>query len=89
MKKTFEYIPVGVCSRKMIVEVENDTITKVEIIGGCPGNTVGLSKLCEGRKVDDVLSLLKGIPCGMRGTSCPDQLATALEKMKQEQKVNV
>jgi uncharacterized protein (TIGR03905 family) len=84
MKKSIEFTPTGVCSNKMKIEINNDIVTKVEIIGGCPGNTIGVSKLCEGRKVDEVIDLLKGVPCGMRGTSCPDQLAKALEKAKNE-----
>ncbi len=78
----YRYKPQGVCSMEMIIEVEEDTVKKVKIIGGCAGNTVGVSKLAEGRKVDEVISLLKGIPCGMKGTSCPDQLARALEEIK-------
>ena len=56
---------------------------KVQIIGGCPGNTLGVSKLCLGRSVDEVISLLEGVRCGMRSTSCPDQLAKALKKLKE------
>ena len=59
-------------------------IKSVKIIGGCPGNTVGLSKLLEGQNIDDVIKKLKGIPCGYKGTSCPDQIAKALEKYKKE-----
>ena len=81
--KSISYTPTGVCSKKMNIEIEGDTITKVEIIGGCPGNTLGVSKLCIGRKIDDVIKELKGIPCGFRETSCPDQLSIALEKLKE------
>lgn len=79
----YRYRPQGVCSSEMIIELEGDTIKKVQIVNGCPGNTVGVSKLVEGRKIDEVIKLLKGIPCGMRRTSCPDQLATALEEIKE------
>lgn len=82
----FEYIPEGVCSGKMIFEIENNIIKKLQIIGGCPGNTVGVSKLVVGRTVAEVIEMLKGIPCGMRGTSCPDQVARALEKYKKNQR---
>lgn len=82
--KSVEFNPVGVCSKKMVVECDdNEIITKVQIIGGCPGNTLGVSKLCLGRSVDEVISLLEGVRCGMRSTSCPDQLAKALKKLKE------
>ncbi len=84
----YEYKPEGVCSKQFIIELDdkNETIVSVKIIGGCPGNTVGVSKLCEGKKVDEVIKLLKGIPCGFRDTSCPDQLARALEQIKENNK---
>ena len=78
------YEPEGVCSHKIIFDIENNIIKSVKIIGGCPGNTVGLSKLLEGQNIDDVIKKLKGIPCGYKGTSCPDQIAKALEKYKKE-----
>lgn len=80
----YRYRPQGVCSSEMLIDVEGDTIKKVRIIGGCAGNTVGVSKLVEGRKIDEVIKLLKGIPCGPRKTSCPDQLAIALEEIKRK-----
>lgn len=79
MERRFEYKTSGVCSSKIIIEIdEEDVIKKVEFVGGCAGNTKGVSKLCVGRKADEVIELLEGIPCGFRGTSCPDQLAKAL-----------
>ena len=78
----YRYRPQGVCSSEMIIEVDGDIIKKVKIVNGCAGNTAGVSKLVEGRKIDEVIKLLKGIPCGGRGTSCPDQLAKALEQIK-------
>ena len=82
--KSIEFNPVGVCSKKMIVECDNnEIITNVQIIGGCPGNTLGVSKLCLGKSVDEVISLLEGVRCGARSTSCPDQLAKALKKLKE------
>ena len=78
------YNPKGVCSKVMKIDVENDVIKNVEIIGGCPGNTVGVSRLIENRTVDEVIEMLKGIPCGIKGTSCPDQVAKALEQYKKE-----
>ena len=76
------YTPQGVCSMQMIFEIDNGIIKKLKIIGGCPGNTVGVSRLVEGRTVDEVIEMLKGIPCGKRQTSCPDQVAKALEQYK-------
>ena len=64
--------------------IKNNIIKKLKIIGGCPGNTVGVSKLVEGRNIDEVIKMLKGIPCGIKGTSCPDQVARALEEYKKE-----
>ena len=78
----YKYEPEGVCSYEMIIEVDGDTIKKVTIEGGCAGNTVGVSRLVEGMKIDEAIRRLKGIPCGMRKTSCPDQLARALEEIK-------
>ena len=80
----YVYIPEGVCSQKMIFSIENNIIKSLKILGGCAGNTVGLSKMLEGQNIDDVIKRLKGIPCGFRGTSCPDQIARALEKFKKE-----
>ena len=65
----------------MNIVIENGIIKDIEIIGGCPGNTLGVSKLCVDRKVEDVIELLSGIDCRGRGTSCPDQLAKALEEI--------
>ena len=78
----YRYIPQGVCSMQMIFEIDNGIIKKLKIIGGCPGNTVGVSRLVEGRTVDEVIEMLKGIPCGKRQTSCPDQVAKALNEFK-------
>lgn len=78
----YKYKPQGVCSYGMTIEVEEDTIKKVVIEGGCAGNTIGISRLVEGMKIDEAIKRLKGIPCGAKGTSCPDQLAKALEELK-------
>ena len=80
----YTYKPEGVCSYKMIIEVEEDTIKKVTIEGGCAGNTVGVSRLVEGMKIEEAIKRLKGIPCGMRGTSCPDQVSKALQEYKEK-----
>ncbi len=78
MKHT--YIPRGVCSRMIEVEIEDDIIVSCKFLGGCSGNTQGVSKLVVGMDANDAIEKLKGIDCGGRGTSCPDQLASALEE---------
>lgn len=79
MKYTYE--PRGVCSREINFEVENGIVTKLKVIGGCNGNLQGISKLVEGMKVEEVIKKLKGIDCKGKGTSCPDQIAKALEEI--------
>ena len=82
--KVFDYQTKGVCSRGIHIEVNDDNVvTTVRFTGGCSGNTQGVARLAEGRSVDDVIGILKGIRCGMKTTSCPDQLACALEEFKQ------
>ena len=73
------YQTQGTCSVGIEYEVENGVVTACRFIGGCPGNTQGVAKLVIGRKVEDVVAMLKGIQC-QGGTSCPDQLARALER---------
>lgn len=75
-----KYKPKGVCSSEITFNVENGIVTEVKFESGCEGNLQGLSKLIEGMPADLVISKLKGIDCDGRGTSCPDQLAKALEK---------
>ena len=75
---TFEYTPRGVCSRKMIVEIEDGKLVDVKIVGGCNGNLQGISALVKGMPVSEVIDRLEGINCGMKGTSCPDQLEKAI-----------
>ena len=79
------YQTSGTCSMAIEFEVEDDKIKSCEFYGGCPGNTQGVARLVTGRNIDDVISMLEGIPCGKRTTSCPDQLAKALKVYKQEQ----
>lgn len=81
----YRYEPEGVCSREMIINMDGDIIKSVEIVGGCPGNTVGVSHLVKGMNINEAISKLKGIPCRDKGTSCPDQLARALEKIKNKE----
>ena len=77
------YQTKGVCSTSIHIEVEDGVIKFVEFFGGCNGNLQGISALVEGMKVDDAISRLKGIRCGFKTTSCPDQLARALEQIKE------
>ena len=75
------YKTSGVCSRAVNVEVENGIVIKAEFEGGCSGNTQGVARLVEGMKVEDAIAKLSGIKCGFKNTSCPDQLARALEEI--------
>lgn len=82
---TYTYTPHGVCSMKITIEIDEDeTIKDINFLGGCNGNLQGISALARGRKIDEVAGTLKGIKCGLKGTSCPDQLAKALEQIKEE-----
>lgn len=85
MSRHFVYYPQGVCSRVIEIALSDDgtTIEKVTFTGGCHGNTQGVSRLVEGRRVEEVVALLRGIDCRGKGTSCPDQLARALEKSQE------
>ena len=78
------YRTTGTCSRAINYEVENGIVTKCQFIGGCQGNTQGVARLVVGRKVEEVIALLKGIQC-QNGTSCPDQLARALEQTQKKE----
>ena len=75
----YSYIPRGVCSRKIDIELDGTTIKSVVFTGGCSGNTRGISKLVAGMDANDIIARIKGTTCGPRATSCPDQLALALE----------
>lgn len=79
---TFEYVPRGVCSRKMVLEIEDNKLINLEVYGGCNGNLKGISSLVEGMDIDEIIKRLDGITCGGKATSCPDQLAQALKKYK-------
>ena len=77
---TIDYKTKGVCSKQMLIEVEDGVVQNVQIIGGCHGNLQGISALVKGMKAEDVISRLEGICCGPKSTSCPDQLAQALKQ---------
>ena len=78
----FQYRPRGVCSQLMDIEVEDGRIVNVNVTGGCPGNLQGISRLLKGMSVDDAIERMDGIRCGMKRSSCPDQLAQALKQMR-------
>lgn len=75
---THHYKTRGVCSRRISFELEDGRIRNVEFEGGCSGNTQGISRLVEGLSAEEVLQRLSGIRCGLKSTSCPDQLAKAV-----------
>ena len=78
----FEYKTKGTCSQYINFEIEDGKLKNVQYIGGCNGNLKGISSLVEGMDIDDVITRLEGTTCGMKATSCPDQLATALKEAK-------
>ncbi len=78
------YRPRGVCSRLMEIEIEDDKIRDVKVTGGCDGNLKGISKLLVGMDVDDAIERMQGIRCGFKNTSCPDQLAIALNEYRKD-----
>ncbi len=72
----------GTCAQMISFDVENNKLSNVQFYGGCNGNLKGIGSLVEGMNIDDVISRLEGIKCGMKQTSCPDQLAAALKAVK-------
>ena len=74
----YTYKPSGVCSRLMEFDIEDGIVTDVAVTGGCNGNLKGIVSLVKGMKAEDVIERLRGINCGGKGTSCPDQLARGL-----------
>ena len=82
----YKYETKGTCSRLIEFTVEDGILKDVVYTGGCNGNLQGISKLVEGMKVEDVIAKLKGVRCGMKSTSCPDQLAMALTAVLEKQK---
>ena len=79
MNKHIEYKTSGTCSRMISIDIEDGVITECSFSGGCSGNTAGISALVKGMAIEEAISRLKGIKCGFKNTSCPDQLAKALE----------
>lgn len=77
----YSYNPKGVCSKGISFDLEDNKVKNVSFIGGCSGNLKGLSSLVEGMEINEVIIRLKGIHCGSKSTSCPDQLSKALEEL--------
>ena len=85
MTKEMDFRPTGVCSQNIHIELDDEGVVKdIRFLGGCLGNTQGVSALAIGRPAKEVVESLKGIRCGFKDTSCPDQLAAALEKVLAE-----
>lgn len=78
----YTYRTKGVCSQMISFEVENNKLSNVQFFGGCNGNLKGIGALVEGMDIDEVIARVEGIKCGMKQTSCPDQLAQALKAAK-------
>ncbi|MBE6305220.1 MAG: TIGR03905 family TSCPD domain-containing protein [Bacteroidales bacterium] len=78
----YTYNTSGTCSRTINIEIENDKVVDVKFVGGCSGNLQGIGALVKGLTPEEVIARLEGIQCGMKGTSCPDQLAQALKEIR-------
>ena len=81
----YEYTTKGTCSRTIFFDIEDGKLHNVQFTGGCNGNLKAISKLVEGMDADQVIRILKGNTCGMRGTSCADQFALAIEQAEKQQ----
>lgn len=81
--ETFVYKPKGVCSQQMRFTIDQDRIDHVEIVGGCAGNLLGISKMLEGKTIEEIITVFDGVKCGRKRTSCPDQIASALREYLQ------
>ena len=79
----YTYKTKGTCSQMISFEVNNNIVTNVQFFGGCNGNLKGIGKLVEGMNIDEIISRVEGVTCGMKATSCPDQLAKALKAAKE------
>ena len=81
----YEYVTRGTCSQKILFDIEEGKVKNVQFVQGCSGNTQGVARLVEGMEAEEVIHRLKGIHCGMKPTSCPDQLACAVEQALREE----
>ncbi|WBW99372.1 TIGR03905 family TSCPD domain-containing protein [Oceanirhabdus sp. W0125-5] len=77
----YNFSTKGVCAKNINFQINEGKLTNVEFIGGCPGNLIGISTLVEGLTPEEAVNRLKGITCGRKSTSCPDQLAIAIEEL--------
>ena len=80
----YQYKTKGTCSQMIYFDLEGRKVKNIQFIGGCNGNLKGISALVEGMDIDDVITRVEGITCGMKKTSCPDQLAQALKAAKEQ-----
>ncbi len=81
----YRFVPAGVCSREIVIEVDDDRIIRdVTFVGGCSGNTQGVAALAKGRSIGELIGKLQGIRCGSKISSCPDQFAQALMKISSD-----
>ncbi len=80
----YEYKTKGTCSQRILFDVENGKVKNVQFIGGCNGNLKGIAALVDGMDIDEVIARVQGIKCGMKPTSCPDQLAKALMEVQNQ-----
>lgn len=83
--KSFEFVPEMVCPRLISFDLEGNVAKNIKFTGGCNGNLKAIATLVEGKPVEEIVGALKGNTCGMKGTSCADQLALALEQAAKEQ----
>lgn len=82
----YQYRPQGVCSQMMILDVEDGVLRDLQVLGGCSGNLQGIMRLVKDMPVEEVIGKLRGIRCGYKDTSCPDQIAIALEQILKKEK---
>ena len=79
----YTYKTKGTCSQMITFDVNDNIVSNVQFFGGCNGNLKGIAKLVEGMNIDEVIARIEGVKCGMKSTSCPDQLAQALKASKE------
>lgn len=76
----YTYTPKRICPRSFDIDIEDGKLNNLTIHGGCQGNTKGIELLCKGRSIEELITILDGIQCGNKGTSCPDQISKALKQ---------
>ena len=87
--ETFVYRPKGVCSQQMTFTMDGDIIRDVKIVGGCAGNLLGISRILKDKKISEVMEAFHGVRCGMKATSCSDQIATALQAYAKQHNMDI